>query len=276
MNVYSALDDAVSLVTRVAPIILAALLASNIVFSSEIFRSIMLQASRKLPIPGGAAMVAFLIHPILGVSILSAMRRRGEMSGAELAASIAISTFPRGLRAILLFLIPVALPTLGVGMCLKLVSLDLVSRLAIVAMVVLLFGACRNVELGKADGMDIVEVLRVFARVIVILFLSSFVVSLLFDSRDGEMAILVSGAMSTTAAIGVAGTLLYRGLIDANRALFLLLVSRVLHVFVEAARMSMPIYTSFFGVREGTKLLLVHVCCDVAALSLAALLALAL
>ncbi len=279
MSFEDAVRESTSLVVRVAPVIFSALVISNALYASKLFRSVLLRAGSKLPFgSAGAALAAFLLHPVVGISILSAMRRRGEISRSELTLSIALSTFPRGVRAVLLFLIPVALPTLGIEMCLKLVSLDLLSRFIIVAIVAAIFGG-RASELKverSADGLSFVQIFAVFARITMILFLSSFLVSLFFESHDGELAILVSGAMSTTAAIGIASTLMYRGLIDAERALFLLLVSRVLHVFVESARMSLPLYTSFFGVREGTRLLLVHVCCNAAALTLAALLALAL
>ena len=231
----------------------------------------------------GFAVASFLIHPVVGVATLSAMYKYGKLTFKETAYSTALSLLPRGFRAAILFLAPVAISILGV-IGLYFVLLDLLSR--VVMFVLLIFLARLTLKDGGDDDItksdysfNLKEVLKVFLRTVAVLSVSTYLTFLVFQFGSHENAgllILFSGAMSTTAGLSVAGTMIHSGMMDWRVAVFLVYVSRIIHVFVESFRFSMPMFTSFFGVRTGLKLLAVHIVSNSLSIALAALLFLVL
>ncbi|MDI3496795.1 hypothetical protein [Archaeoglobus sp.] len=283
MDVNYALLQTLTLMSKVVPIMLVSLILSNALFSLPQFSRVgefINNLIRFSKLKSGFAIASFLIHPIVGISSLSAMYRAGKLSFRETACSAALSMLPRGFRAALLFLAPVAVSVFGVEIGLLFVSLDLISRL--VVFLILLLAARFTLKDGNGNSaaesdskFSLKEVLKVFARTVAVLFVSTFLTFLIFQMNPGEnvvLLVLFSGAMSTTAGMGTAATLIHSGTMDWRFALLLVYVSRLFHVFVESFRFSMPIFTSFFGVRDGVRLLAVYAASNFLAVALATLL----
>ncbi len=261
----------------------ASLVISNALFSTPQFGRVSKFVDRVVSasnLKSGFAVASFLIHPIVGVSTLSAMYKSGRLSFRETAYSVALSTLPRGFRAAVLFLAPIAISVFGLKVGALFVSVDLVSRFAVFFLLIAiakttLDGDGDDDESLEVRGFDLLEVLKVFLRTVVVIFASTFLTFLIFqfnDYGDANLLILLSGAVSTAAGMGVAGTLMHSGVMGWKAAVILVYISRILHVFVESLRMSMPIYTSFFGVRTGMKLLAIHVVSNSVSIALAAFL----
>ncbi|WP_202320178.1 hypothetical protein [Archaeoglobus neptunius] len=269
MEPEEALIRTLDLLSMILPVMFASLIATNFLFSR--FRK---------TIGGGFAVTSFLIHPVVGVSALSAMYKSGDLGLKGVARYVAISTLPRGLRAAILFLAPIAVSTLGIRIGLYFVSLDIVSRLIFSAMLVLpgIKGVSSEADVKAETNdyeFDFIDIFRVFARTTAILAASVYLTFLIFQfdaGKNADLIILFSGAMSTTAGISAAGTLINAGVLEWKRALMDVYVSRILHVFVEATRLSLPLFTSFFGFRDGLKLLIVHIVSNSLVIALAALL----
>ncbi len=181
MNLTKALLDSLNLMKTVAPIMLVSLIFANI------FSPYLKHLSRPIErvFAGGFAVSAFLIHPIVGISILSKMYRQGILNFRDTAIAVAVSTFPRGLRAMIVFLFPVSVSLLGLEIGLKILALDTFSRFAIATIAVLLSG--KSEERGNShydrNDFNILQTLKVFARTISLVFISSFIVYALIESE---------------------------------------------------------------------------------------------
>ncbi len=286
MDPYVAATKTLDLLSKIVPIMFVSLIISNALFSLPQFGRVSDFMSKVVSLSNlksGFAVASFLIHPVVGVATLSAMYKSGKLTFKETAYSTALSLLPRGFRAVVLFLAPVAISILGV-IGLYFVLLDLLSR--VVMFVLLIFLARLTLKDGGDDDItksdysfNLKEVLKVFLRTVAVLSVSTYLTFLVFQFGSHENAgllILFSGAMSTTAGLSVAGTMIHSGMMDWRVAVFLVYVSRIIHVFVESFRFSMPMFTSFFGVRTGLKLLAVHIVSNSLSIALAALLFLVL
>jgi len=288
MDIQTALLDVVRLVETVAPIMLIGLLISNFLFSLPQFRLILKpieKLSRFANLKSGVAISAFLLHPIVGISMLSQMYKNKLINFKETVIAVIISILPRGIRAIVLFLAPVSISILGFELGLKFITLEIASKLIVVAVGVLIGKALlsgddfEQIDEYKCGGFRIRETIKVFLRTITIMSVSAFFVSVILNLDflssylsfipKEMLMIILSGIASTTAGISVAGSLLAKGVIDDETALFAIFVSRFFHIFIESMRMSMPIYTSFFGFRIGIKLLLVDLVCRCLSIAIA-------
>ena len=288
MDIQTALLDVAKLVKTVAPIMLIGLLTSNFLFSLPQFRFILKpieKLSRFANLKSGVAISAFLLHPIVGISMLSQMYKNRLIDFRETVIAVVISILPRGIRAMVLFLAPVSISILGFELGLKFITLEITSKLIVVAVGVLIGKALlsgddsKQIEEYECKGFRIKETIKVFLRTIVIMSVSAFFVSILLNSDfvssylsfipKEMLMIILSGIASTTAGISVAGSLLAKGVIDGKTALFAIFVSRFFHIFIESMRMSMPIYTSFFGFRIGIRLLVVHIVCRCLSIAIA-------
>jgi len=205
------------------------------------------------------------------------MYKSGLIDFRETTISVAVSTLPQGIRAAVIFLAPVSLSVLGFELGLKLITLEIASKFAAVSVGILVGKALlsgndfRQIDEYKCKNFRIKEIIKIFLRTITVMSVSAFFVSIILNSNfvashlsfmpKESLMIVLSGIASTTAGISVAGSLLFKGLIDSKTALFALFVSRFFHIFIESVRMSMPIYTSFFGFKNGIKLLLVQTLC---------------
>ncbi len=282
MDPYIAATKTLNLLSRIVPIMFGSLILSNVLFSLPQFGRVsdfMNKIVGLSNLKSGFAIASFLIHPIVGIATLSAMYKSGKLSFEETAYSTALSLLPRGFRAAVLFLAPVAISVLGV-VGFYFVLVDLLSRVVIFIILILLVRVALK-DGGDDDAIrsdydfDFREVLRVFLRTVVVLSLSTFLTFLIFQvgfSENTGLLILFSGAMSTTAGMGVAATLIHSGVMDWKTAVLLVYVSRILHVFVESFRFSMPLFTSFFGAKTGLKLLAIHTASNALSIALAALL----
>lgn len=224
----------------------------------------------------GVAISAFLLHPIIGISMLSQMYKNRMIDFKEAVIAVVISILPRSIRVIILFLAPVSISILGLELGLKLLTLEIAAKLIVVVVGVvigkfLLSGNdFKHTESYKV-GFKIKEIIGVFLRTMAIMSVSAFFVSLLLNSdlvsshlsfMPREMLmIVISGIASTTAGISVAGSLLVKGAINDKLALFSIFIARFFHILIESIRISVPLYTSFFGFKVGIKLSLVHVLC---------------
>ncbi len=286
MDPYVAATKTLDLLSKIVPVMFVSLIISNALFSLPQFGRVsdfMNKVVSLSNLKSGFAVASFLIHPVVGVATLSAMYKSGKLTFKETAYSTALSLLPRGFRAVVLFLAPVAISILGV-IGLYFVLLDLLSR--VVMFVLLIFLARLTLKDGGDDDItksdysfNLKEVLKVFLRTVAVLSVSTYLTFLVFQFGSHENAgllILFSGAMSTTAGLSVAGTMIHSGMMDWRVAVFLVYVSRIIHVFVESFRFSMPMFTSFFGVRTGLKLLAVHIVSNSLSIALAALLFLVL
>lgn len=286
--ISEALFETVELIKTVAPIMLISLLVSNFVFSLPQFKRILKpieRLSRFANLKSGIAISAFLIHPIAGISILSKMYKSKLIDFKEAVISILIAVLPQSIRIIVLFLAPLSISLLGFELGLKFLMLEFSSKLIVVAMGVLIG---KVVLMDNSEG-DVVDyeygnfklrgVFILFFRTVAVIFLSAFLVSIVlklnlvfeylkFLPKEIFM-IVISGIASTTAGMSVASSLLSKGLIDGKTTLLAIFLSRFFHVFVESIRISMPIYTSFFGFRVGLKLLIVQISCKLLSISLA-------
>jgi hypothetical protein len=279
---YTAAIKTLNLLSKVVPIMFASLILSNALFSLPQFGRVsdfMNKVVGLSNLKSGFAVASFLIHPVVGVATLSAMYKSGKLTFEETAYSTALSLLPRGFRVAVLFLAPVAVSILGV-VGLYFVLLDLLSRVVIFIILILLarvtLGDGGDDDVTKSDySFNLKEVLKVFLRTVAVLSVSTFFTFLIFQfgsSENAGLLILFSGAMSTTAGLSVAGTMIHSGMMDWRIAVFLVYISRIIHVFVESFRFSLPIFTSFFGVRTGLKLLAVHIVSNSLSIALAALL----
>ena len=286
--ISEALFETVELIKTVAPIMLISLLVSNFVFSLPQFKRILKpieRLSRFANLKSGIAISAFLIHPIVGISILSKMYKSKLIDFKEAVISILIAVLPQSIRIIVLFLAPLSISLLGFELGLKFLMLEFSSKLIVVAMGVLI-GKVVLMDNSEGDVIDyeygnfkLRGVFILFFRTVAVIFLSAFLVSIVlklnlvfeylkFLPKEIFM-IVISGIASTTAGMSVASSLLSKGLIDGKTTLLAIFLSRFFHVFVESIRISMPIYTSFFGFRVGFKLLIVQISCKLLSISLA-------
>lgn len=288
MDIQIALLDVIKLVKIIAPIMLIGLLISNFLFSLPQFRFI-LKSLEKLTkfanLRSSVAISAFLLHPIVGISMLSQMYKKRIIDFKETLITVAVSILPQGIRVIVIFLAPVSLSILGFELGLKLITLEMLSKLIVVAVCVLIGKALlsendfKQIDEYRYERFRIEEIIKVFLRTIAVMSVSAFFVSLILNSNfvasylsfmpKEMLMIILSGIASTTAGISVAGSLLFKGLIDGKTALFALFVSRFFHIFIESVRISMPIYTSFFGFKNGIKLLLVQTLCRCLSIAIA-------
>ena len=295
MNIEDALLDVAKLVKTVAPIMLIGLLTSNFLFSLPQLRLILKpieRLTRFANLRSGIAISAFLLHPIVGISMLSQMYRNKLIDFRETVVAVIISTLPRGIRAMIIFLAPVSISILGFELGLKFIALEMVAKLIVVAVGISIGKALlsgndfKQVEKYECEKFKIKEIIKIFLRTIAIMSVSAFFVSIILNSdfvssylgfMPKEMLmIILSGIASTTAGISVAGSLLAKNLIDGETALFAIFISRFFHIFIESTRLSLPIYTSFFGFKIGIRLSLVHILCRCLSIAIAILILLSL
>lgn len=291
MNIQESLFETINLIKTVAPVMFVSLLISNLLFRLPQFKLVLKpieRLSRFANLKSGIAISSFIIHPILGISLLSQMYRNKIIDFREAVISVVVSTLPQSVRITILFLAPVSISILGFKLGLILVALEILSKLIVATMGIVVGkillsydGFCRENEFDY-ENFRFKEILLVFIRTIAIMSVSAFMVSLIlkldviyerlnFLPKESFL-IVVSGIASTTAGISVADSLLAKDAIDWKSALFSILVSRFFHIFVESFRVSMPIYTSFFGFNTGFKLLLVQTFCRCLSIALSILL----
>jgi len=86
MNVHTALLDVLRVVKTVAPIMLTSLVISNLIVSLPQFRLVLKpieRLTRFANLKSGVAISSYLIHPMVGTSMLSQMYKNGMIRSGK-------------------------------------------------------------------------------------------------------------------------------------------------------------------------------------------------
>jgi|GEM_PF-3415561 len=99
----------------------------------------------------------------------------------------------------------------------KLVTLDLISKFVLFSILMTFSRFTLKFEIVEVK-FDLLYVLKTYIKIVIVVFVSAFLTYLLLNTQTDTMIIL-SGIVSTTAGICVAGTPLHAGVIDCERTL---------------------------------------------------------
>jgi len=273
--------ETIELLKIILPIIFISLIFSNIFFLLPQIKNLMNK------IKYGGLMLAFLVHPIVGSSILANLYKKQILNEEKVVYLFLLSLIPKTLRRMLIILGPVAISTLGLMLGLTYITLKLLSTLIIIAIIFLIIKiinknkTINNIEFkydyGYSIKESIVRSLTIFLRISAILVPSIFIAMLLlelgfleilnevgeqflvtFNLSPAGMVIIVAGTPSMIAGIGVAGSLIAKNVIDNYSALMLILIASLFNSVIELIRIFLPLNISFFGVKLGIKLSLIN------------------
>ncbi len=284
MDIVKAIDETFELLKIVLPIMFFGILISNVLFSLPQIRRLSKPLDAFTSIFGvrcGNVILSFMAHPIAGLSLLADLRNRGILKDEELTFVYIISLIPRNVRLLTIFILPIALSTLGVVLGVEYFAIDLFTRTVAVLIFITIFKGRYAVDSIDTDfETDVIEgiknAIRLFLRTVSIFIPSIFLVMLILTTRlvnllnvlseplvsflnisPSSLIVIVAGTTSTIAGIGVAGSLLSKGLLDARSVLLSLFIASLFHTIVELFRRSLPINVSLFG-RLGVKLSLLN------------------
>ncbi len=272
-----AAEETVKILRIVLPAVLFGLLASKYIYTIPQFKKLVFYISSRLGMKSSVAVAAFLIHPVAAYTILSELVRSGTIDEREAVVATLVGTFPRTLRLCVLFLIPVAVPALGIWgiayVILILVTRGIVSLSGI-------FIARRTLGSSEIPSVEIPEItlrdtLKRFVRIALTLSLTVFAVMLLFnlgvmDFLNSEIGpflsslglpassilVVATGFPSMLAAIATAGSLLAKGALCGKSLLISLFLASIAHSVVEISRNTLPVAASILGRSLGTKVAL--------------------
>ncbi len=260
----------------VIPAVFLGLIASSYIYSIPVFKNVVKAIAKftsKFGMKSGIAVAAFLIHPVTAYTLLSEMLRSGKINEKEVVIATLVGMFPRTLRLTILFLIPVAIPTLGVW-GVYYVVLILFTRALVSAFGIVL--AMNTFEDGDSFEFEIPEIslrdtLNRFFKVSATLSLTIFLVMLLFNLGlmnyfksltpfllklnlpPSSMVVVATGFPSMLAAIATAGSLLAKGVLTGKPLLISLFLASIAHSFVEVSRNTFPVSASILGKSVGFK-----------------------
>ncbi len=288
-----AISDTISILRIVIPAIFFGLLISNYMYSIPVFRKLVELISSltsRFGMKSGTAVAAFLIHPVVAYTILSELHRDGVIDDREAVIAVLVGTFPRTLRLVMVFLIPIAIPTLGVW-GIYYILLILLTRGAISVFGILIARRTLN---GKRElNLEIPEIglkdtLKRFARISLTLSITVFSVMFVFDlgflkylesfasglSAFGlppaSVVVVATGFPSMLAAIATAGSLLSKNLLSGKALLISLFLASICHSFVEVSRNTFPVAASIMGkslgLRVATVVLISRIAANILAL----------
>lgn len=287
-----AISDTISILRIVIPAIFFGLLISNYMYSIPVFRKLVELISSltsRFGMKSGTAVAAFLIHPVVAYTILSELHRDGVIDDREAVIAVLVGTFPRTLRLVIVFLIPIAIPTLGVW-GIYYILLILLTRGAISVFGILIARRTLN---GRELNLEIPEIglkdtLKRFARISLTLSITVFSVMFVFDlgflkylesfasglSAFGlppaSVVVVATGFPSMLAAIATAGSLLSKNLLSGKALLISLFLASICHSFVEVSRNTFPVAASIMGkslgLRVATVVLISRIAANILAL----------
>ena len=267
--ILEAITETAHLLRIVLPRMFAGMLIAAIIYSLPAFRRVisrMDSIARFANLKTGVPIAAFFADRYSALSILSEVRKREIIGENEVIITSIIGMFPMSIRSTLLVMGPLALSALGMKYGLVYLSLDLGSKLAISLLGVMmgrtwLDGGSVAVSFRTDLRESVTQSLRQFARVVLILAPSIFIVTLIANAGmkgiplgTAQLSIVSAGAISTVAGIGVAGTLISNGKMRGGEAVFYLIIAQMLHRVVESIRHSMPVNLSLFGTSLGIRL----------------------
>ncbi len=264
-----AFAETLVLLKMIAPKMFVGMLAASFLFSLPQFK----RATDKISVltsfanlKSGVAVLAFFANKVIALSILADMYRRKLIDRREVMIASVIGMFPLSVRAVISVLAPVAISSLGLKLGMIYCSLELTSRF-IVALMGVYFGKMQlsggyiDYAVETSLRKNVLNTIKHFLRIILILTVTIFVVSLLLnakffglDAKTPQLAIILSGASSAIAGFGTAGLLLARNEIDERTAMTSLMIAMVFHRIVENLRLSLPVNVSLFGSSLGIKL----------------------
>ncbi len=264
--VERAIAETVTLLRLILPMMLVGMFLATLLYSLPQFRKLSDKMSTLASIANlksGVAVAAFLAHKVTALSILSDMHKKKLIDDREVMIASVIGMLPMSIRSVVLLLAPIAISSLGPKLGVVYIFLELVSRLFVTLIGVYmgrkyLVGGSIDYIAEVSLKSSLLDTLKQFFRVLLILVPTVFGVILLLDfgltsvvsnlSLDAsQLVVIVTGASSTIAGLGVAGSLLAKGEIDGKVALISLVVASALHRIVEGVRNSMPINVSLFG-----------------------------
>ncbi|WP_456370299.1 hypothetical protein [Geoglobus sp.] len=267
--VQGVISEGMAILELVLPRMFAGMVLAGVLFSTPKFRKIAKSFERLAKtanLKSGVPVAAFFADRYAALSILSEMRRRGVISDREVIVCTIVGTFPMSVRSVLLVMGPLALSSLGLRYGLTYILLELGSKLLVTLIGVLagrryLEGGVVSIKFQTSVKGSVAQSIRQFVRVAAILISSVFAVLLLVDAglnrvplATSQLAIVSAGAGSTVAGIGVAGSLMAKGLVSGKDALLNLIIAQMLHRVVEGLRSSMPANISMFGPYLGSRL----------------------
>lgn len=275
------IGETLELLKIIAPIMFISLILSNIFFLLPQIKNLMNK------IKYGGLMFAFLVHPIVGLSVLANLYKKQILKEGELTYLFIISLIPKTFRRMLIILGPLAISTLGPMLGLTYITLELLSSLIIIRIIIFLI-----IKINKSNKNNIINninkykynyelnlkecIIRsvtMFFRILAILAPSIFIVMLLlelgflellnrlcepvlvtFNLSSSGLVIIVAGTSSMIAGIGIAGSLIAKNIIDKYSALLFIFIASLFHTIVELVRIFLPLNISLFGVKLGIKL----------------------
>ncbi len=273
---YSAIQETVRILRIVLPAVFFGLLASKYVYSIPQFRKLVDYISSHIRMKSSVAVAAFLIHPVAAYTILSELVRSGIIDEKEAVIATLVGTFPRTLRLCVLFLIPVAVPALGIWgvyyVLLILLTRGIISLAGLAIARKTLSSSAAEVEIPEITLKD---TLRRFVRIALTLSITVFAVMLMFNAGvmgwlnselnpilsslglpTPSLLIVATGFPSMLAAIATAGSLLAKGVIAGKPLLISLFLASIAHSVVEVSRNTFPVAASIMGRSLGMKVAL--------------------
>ena len=270
--IQATLEESVAILQTILPRMFIGMVLAGVLFSIPEFGKVATlfeRFARVANLKSGVPIAAFFADRYAALSILAEMRRREIVSNREVMVCTVMGMFPMAIRSSLLVMGPLTLSSLGTKYGLAYILLDLISKLLVsltgaIAGRIYLKGGRVEVKLRMSVRESVTQSVRQFLRVTAVLIPSVFAVLLVVDAgmnrlplNTGQLAILSAGAGSTIAGIGVAGSLVTKGVVSGETALFHLIVAQMLHRIVEGLRSSMPVNVSMFGSSFGSKLTLI-------------------
>jgi len=262
-------SETINILKIVIPAIFFGLTASSYMYSIPLFKRLVERITRltsKFGMKSGVAVAAFLIHPVVSYTLLSEFFRKKIIDEREVILAVLVGTFPRALRLTILFLIPVALPTLGVWgiyyVALVLLTRGVISVFGIFIARKTLNGETIDLEIPEFSLRDVISR---FVKIAVVLSITIFLVMLIFNLglinylkafaphlsafglSPASVIVVVTGFPSMLAAIATAGSLLSKGVLSGRSLLISLFLASIAHSFVEVSRNTFPVSASIMG-----------------------------
>jgi len=288
MGLGGAIVETVAVLKIVLPVMFIGIMASNLLFSMPKLRRIGSAVDRLLPFKCGSVLIAFLAHPIAGLSTLSELVRRGSLRERELEDLYVLSLIPRNIRVVAMYLAPIAISSFGLTLGLTYTAIELFSRTAPVLLYTTIRGMNVNVRISENNAFSLRDCVSrsftLFLRASVILIPSIFLVMLLLNLGllrpvncllkylglpAPSLVVIAVGASSMIACIGVAGSMLERGIISPYWLLTSIFIASSVHAVVDFMRRSLTLNVSLFGAKRGLRLSLLSLTMRMASCAIA-------
>ncbi len=253
----------------VFPPLFLGLFISGVIYSSPRFTGFVNAISSLMSarLKSGAAVAAFLIHPVTAFSMLSEMSRRGIIDDREVVVASIAGILPRTVRLAILYVAPVVIPALGYWGLLY-ITIMLLTRGLIAFAAILASGDSKDATVevySPRPGFQ--ELVKRFIHITITLSVTIFLTMLAFNAglleflesirinaiSPSAMFIIATGIPSMLAGIAAAGSAYNSGAISGLDAITALYIASILHMMVEMPRNTIPVTASLFGKSLGLK-----------------------